>query len=493
MQSVIQNVPVVPVVLCGGGGTRLWPVSRSASPKQFHAFGGTKSLLQETVERAFAIEGAINTILVTGKETADVAQAQCKGVSQLTPDLIVEPEGRNTAAALTAAAVHALRSTGPDTIIVAMPSDHKISSMSEFSKAMTKAVQAATENWIVTFGVEPTAPETGFGYICPSEEASHVADCKKVSRFEEKPSAAKAVSLIEKDGALWNCGIFIARADQICAQMLRFEPETMRAVEASYNLSTKKGTQFHLSDQFRRSKALPFDKAVMERTCSAAVLPVDFEWSDVGTWSAIANHPDIHSADEAILIDCDNAYVESRSNRLVTGVGLKDLVIVDTPDAVLVADQSRSQQVGELSKLISKQRPELTEQSAKVARPWGTYQSIHSGSQHQVKHIEVAPGGQLSLQYHHKRAEHWIIVSGTATVTVGDKTRDYDANEHIYIPKGETHRLENNTSNPIHLIEVQMGDYLGEDDIVRLDDVYGRTDHPRRNTSSEESTIARAS
>ena len=493
MQSVIQNVPVVPVILCGGGGTRLWPVSRNASPKQFHAFGGTKSLLQETVERAFMIEGVINSILVTGKETAGVAQAQCEGVSHLSPDLIVEPEGRNTAAALTAAAVHALRFTGPDTIIVAMPSDHKIPSTKAFTDAMAKAVRAATDNWIVTFGVEPTGPETGFGYICPGGDIGNVEDCKKISRFEEKPTAAKAASLIENDRSLWNCGIFIARADQICAQMLRFEPETMRAVEASYNLASKKGTQFHLSDQFLRSKALPFDKAVMERTCSAAVLHVDFCWSDVGTWSAIANHPDIHSADEAILIDCENAYVESRSNRLVTGVGLKDLVIVDTPDAVLVADQSRSQEVGKLSKLISKRRPELTNQSAKVARPWGTYQSIHSGLQHQVKHIEVTPGGQLSLQYHHKRAEHWIIVAGTATVTVGDRTADHGANEHIYIPKGETHRLENKTSSPVHLIEVQTGDYLGEDDIVRLEDVYGRTDDPSENASGGESNAARAS
>ncbi|WP_202839533.1 mannose-1-phosphate guanylyltransferase/mannose-6-phosphate isomerase [Luteimonas saliphila] len=462
-----------PVLLSGGSGTRLWPLSRDAYPKQFLPLAGEETMLQDTWRRVAPLASTA-PIVVANEEHRFLAAEQLRLVGVEHARIVLEPAGRNTAPAIAAAALQA-QADGGDPLLLVLPSDHVVRDAKGFRAAVRAAIPAAEAGVLVTFGVVPSAPETGFGYI-QSAAGEGVRD---VLRFVEKPDAATAQSYLDAGGYYWNSGMFLFRASRYLAELERFRPDIAAAVRQAFVAATRDGDFIRLDrDAFAASPSDSIDYAVMEKTADARVLPVDIGWNDVGSWSALwevseqdgdgnASHGDV------IAIDSRNSYAYAR--RLVALVGVDDLVVVETDDAVLVARKDKVQQVKDVvARLKSDQRSHAV-LHREVHRPWGSYDSIDQGDGFQVKRIKVKPGARLSLQSHRHRAEHWIVVRGTARVTRDNDVFELHANQSTYIPLGAKHRLENPGSEMLELIEVQSGSYLGEDDIVRYEDVYGRS------------------
>ena len=468
------------VLLSGGSGTRLWPLSREAYPKQFLPLAGDDTMLQATWRRVAPIAASAPPIVIANEEHRFLAAEQLRLIGAPTPAIVLEPFGRNTAPAIAAAALQA-QAAGDDPLLLVLPSDHVVRDADAFRTAVQAAMPAAEQGALVTFGIVPGAPETGFGYIqAEASEAASGEGVRRVRRFVEKPDAASAQDYLDAGGYYWNSGMFLFRASRYLQELRKFRPDILAATEAAFAAAKRDGDFVRLDRAaFEACPADSIDYAVMERTDAARVLPVDIGWNDVGSWSAlwdVAERDDAGNAvqGDVIAVDSRNSYAYAQ--RLVALVGLDDIVVVETDDAVLVARKDRVQQVKDVvAQLKSEQRSQAA-LHREVHRPWGSYDSVDVGDGFQVKRIKVKPGAQLSLQSHTRRAEHWIVVRGTARVTRDDEVFELFANQSTYIPIGAKHRLENPGKNMLELIEVQSGDYLGEDDIVRYEDVYGRAD-----------------
>ncbi|WP_246480870.1 mannose-1-phosphate guanylyltransferase/mannose-6-phosphate isomerase [Motiliproteus sediminis] len=474
----MSQLCIVPVVMSGGSGSRLWPASRAHCPKQFLPLVNGTSMIQDTVQRLDGLDGLCPPLVICNESHRFLVAEQLRAIDQSHSGILLEPVGRNTAPAVALAALHAMRD-GEDPLLLVLAADHVIQDQSTFHDAVRVAVEAATQGALVTFGIVPTHAETGYGYICAGEPERVGEPSLPVSAFVEKPDRDTAQRYVDSGDYFWNSGMFLFRASRYLGELKRYQPEILSACEAA--LSTERpDLDFIRLDEFAFARCPDdsIDYAVMEQTDQARVVPLDAGWSDVGAWSALWDIADKDASGnvvkgDVLLSEVKNSYISS-SERLVGAVGVEDLVVVETPDAVLVASKGRVQDVKEIvNQLKMSARPEAEDQVT-VYRPWGSYRSIDTGERFQVKHIRVNPGGQLSLQKHHHRAEHWVVVSGTARVTKGEQTFLVSENHSTYISIGEIHRLENPGKIPLDLIEVQTGSYLGEDDIERLEDVYGR-------------------
>jgi len=468
---------IVPTILCGGVGSRLWPVSRELHPKPFIRLADGQSLLQKAFLRGAALKDVKEILTVSNRDLLFKLEDEYREVNQhhTATSYILEPFGRNTAAAIASAALHIAESQGPDTILLVLAADHLISNQSAFAEAINVAVSLANKDKLVTFGIEPNAPETGYGYI--------EANGNDVVRFVEKPSKDKAISYIESGNFLWNSGMFCFKASVMLNAMREHCPDILKATELCMTKSRlAKGAGFSQVEldaaTFEHIPDDSIDFAVMEKANNVAVVPCNIGWSDIGSWDAFG---DLMESDangnriegSATTHDVTNCYIRS-GDRMVGAVGVDNLIIVDTADALLVVDRSRSQDVKHIYASLKSQNHEVHKLHTMVHRPWGTYEVLEEDENFKIKRIEVKPGASLSLQMHHHRSEHWIVVSGMAKVINGDKELFVSVNESTYIPAGHKHRLENPGLLNLVMIEVQSGQYLGEDDIVRFSDVYGR-------------------
>lgn len=475
---------ITPVILCGGSGTRLWPLSRAGFPKQFLALAGTSSLFQQAVERIQGLASADMslgaTLVVTNEEHRFLVLDQLRELKNAPATLLLEPAARNTAPALALAALQAIEN-GEDPILVVTPADQTIADSAAFIAALRQSVQAAADGSIVVLGIKPDKPETGYGYIKAGVGTHHPLI---VESFTEKPDAATAQSYLLEGGYYWNAGMFVLRASTWLKALTQFRPDIARVTQEAW-AGRSIDAPFIRPDQavFASVPSESIDYAVMEK-CPGSdfpirMVPLDAGWSDLGAWDAVwqVGRPDVQgnvTRGDVLLADTSNSLVHA-SCRLVGVVGVDNLVIVETADAVLVADRRQSQNVKKLVSALEQQKRAEHTLHRKVHRPWGWYDSIDEAERFKVKRIQVKPGASLSLQKHHHRAEHWIVVSGTAEVTCGDRKIVLTENQSTYIPLGEVHRLANPGKVPLEIIEVQSGSYLGEDDIVRFEDNYGRS------------------
>ena len=471
---------LIPTILCGGAGSRLWPVSRELHPKPFIRLADGQSLLQKAWLRGVVLPDVAETLTVTNRELLfktedeyrEVTGTQHKGISN---SYILEPFGRNTAPAIAAAALQVAASHGEDAFLLVLAADHLIADQPAFAQAVAQAMQLAAQGKLVTFGIRPESPETGYGYI--------EADGNSVLRFVEKPGLEKAREYVASGRYLWNSGMFCFSAGTMLREMQQHCPDILSATRACLEQSRKAQGKGYIQieidpETFERVPDDSIDYAVMEKSKNVAVVPCSIGWSDIGSWSALGDLtvPDAQGnriEGEALLHDVSNCYIQS-NQRIVGAVGINNLIIIDTPDAILVADRSRSQDVKHLYSRLKAEGHEAHRLHTTVHRPWGTYTILETGSRFKIKRIEVKPGACLSLQMHHHRSEHWIVVSGMAKVVNGEQEILVNTNESTYIPAGHKHRLENPGLLDLVMIEVQSGEYLGEDDIVRFDDVYGR-------------------
>ena len=469
---------VHPVILSGGAGSRLWPLSRSLFPKQLLALAGKHSLIQDTALRAAGSDFAAPLIICNVEHRFLIAQ-QMREAGVAPGAIVLEPVGRNTAPAAAIAALM-VQKKDPEGVLLLMPADHIVRNRTAFLDALDRATAAARQNHLVSFGITPDSPETGYGYIRRGQALAGLEKSFKVARFVEKPDAATAADYVASGDYDWNSGMFVFKAATFLAELEKLEPDLLAACRASLDGAKSDLDFLRLdADSFGKAKSISVDYAVMERTDKAAVVPVDMGWNDIGSWDSLWSVAARDGDGNAVIGDVlqhgvRNSYLRSEGP-LVAAVGVEDLVIVATPDAVLVSHRNASQDVKRIVEQLDRSGRELHNTHRKVYRPWGSYEGIDAGDNFQVKHITVNPGAKLSLQMHHKRAEHWIVVSGSAQVTCGDKVFTMRENESTYIPLGSRHRLENLGPEPLHLIEVQSGSYLGEDDIVRFEDTYGRS------------------
>ena len=479
------DVNLQPVILCGGSGTRLWPLSREQYPKQLLALAGDMTLLQATARR---VDKSLSTnerrviapILVANEDYRFIAAEQLRQAGVVPAAIVLEPVGRNTAPALTLAALVALQA-GEDPVLVVMPADHVITAVESFRLAVGRGAAHAAAGKVVTFGIRPTSPETGYGYIRTGIALAGENDAREIGAFVEKPDSATARNYVSSGQYLWNSGIFMMRASVWLDQLQARRPEIVQACRAAFNARNPDRDFLRIGgDAFAACPADSIDYAVMEKLPPGlgVVIPLEAGWSDVGAWDALwqigtRNADNNVLQGDVIAVDTRDTLAIAQS-RLLALVGLEDAVIVETPDAVLVAHMDNMQQVKEVVARLKREGRQEANIHRKVYRPWGYYDSVDAGNRFQVKRIVVNPGAALSLQMHHHRAEHWVVVRGTAKVTRGDETFLVSENESTFIPVGTRHRLENPGKVPLEIIEVQSGAYLGEDDIVRIDDAYGR-------------------
>lgn len=466
---------IVPTILCGGSGSRLWPASRDSYPKQFLALTGQESLFQDTLARVVG-DGFAKPIIVTGADYRFLVAEQARLRGQ-TVDIVLEPLRRDSCAAIAAAAELAVK-RDPNAVLLVLAADHAMPDPDSFRAHVARGLPAAEAGRIVTFGIRPTAPATGYGYIQPGAELDGFAGVHAIAAFVEKPDRATAETYVAS-GHLWNSGNFLFSAQVFLDELAALQPDIAGPVKEAVE-KAKRDLDFLRLDEaaFGRSISKSVDYAVMEKTTRAAVVPSDFAWSDIGAWNAIwelaTKDADGNAGQgDAVFYASQNCYVHA-PDVLTAVVGLKDVVVVTTRDAVLVADRARSEDVKKLVAELSKSGRKEAVEHLRAYRPWGALEAIDAGKRYQVKRITVNPGGKLSLQSHIHRSEHWVVVSGTARITVGEETRLLGENQSIYIPLGMKHRLENPGRIPLELIEVQSGAYLAEDDIIRHDDVYGR-------------------
>ncbi|MBL8201844.1 MAG: mannose-1-phosphate guanylyltransferase/mannose-6-phosphate isomerase [Chromatiales bacterium] len=472
---------LVPVILCGGSGTRLWPLSRALYPKQLLALVGDRSLLQDTVARLSLLPGAGQSPLVICNEAHRFLVAGQLREAGADPTLILEPEGRNTAPAATIAALAARRRAGSDVLLLVLAADHVIRDPRAFASAVALARPAAEAGQLVTFGVVPTHPETGYGYvrIDPRPEPATAAGVQPVREFVEKPDYETARRYVDSGAYLWNSGMFLFSADTWLREIGMHAPDIGAAAARALNAAQEDAGFLALQkESFGSCRTESIDYAVMEKTGQAAVVPLAAGWSDVGSWASLL---DVSDRDEdgnaltgdVLAVDCTDSYVRAES-RLVAVAGLDGCIVVETRDAVLVVPRDRAQDVKKIVEELERQgRPE-GRLGREVFRPWGSFDSLDGAPGFQVKRLTVLPGAILSLQMHRRRAEHWVVVSGTARITRDDEVFDLGPGGHAFIPLGAKHRVENPGTETLRIIEVQVGDYLGEDDIVRFEDRYGR-------------------
>lgn len=468
---------IVPVILSGGSGSRLWPLSREHYPKQLLAFVGELTMLQETALRLQSLPDIGRAVVVCNEEHRFLVAEQLREIDRLPEDTLLEPFGRNTAAALTLAAL-AIAARAPNTVMLVMPADHVIRDLDAFHVAVKKGRDEAMAGKLVTFGIVPTLPETGYGYI---QKGSILAsgNSYRVDRFVEKPDAATARSYLASGNYLWNSGIFMLTAARWLEEIRRFRPDIAEACAAAWKGGKRDMDFFRVGrEAFGRCPSESIDYAVMEKTDSAVVIPLDAGWSDIGAWSSLweaSKHDDDGNVlrGDVAAVDTHNTLLIAK-HRFLAAVGLRDVIVVETADAVLVAHKDNAQDVKLIVNRLKEAKRSEHISHRKVYRPWGCYEGVDAGKRFQVKRITVNPGAALSLQMHHHRAEHWIVVTGTARVTRGDEVFLLTENQSTYIPLGTKHRLENPGAMPLEMVEVQSGGYLGEDDIVRFEDKYNR-------------------
>ena len=484
---------LTPVILSGGAGTRLWPVSREAHPKPFMQLADGQSLLQKTLSRVAGLPGVQRVMTLTNREyffrTRD-EYARIREARHLSYDYVLEPVGRNTAPAIAMAALRLQALEGPESVMLVLPADHLINDQLRFGEAVQLAAEQARKGKLVTFGIRPTYPETGFGYIETSEDLvlagmegaassnAQLVPCT-VRRFVEKPDFMTATAYLESGRHLWNSGMFCFSAGAYLEALQRHAPVVHEGAMACWEASAREQQPLELDPAcFAKIPDISIDYAVMEQAADVAVVPGDFGWSDIGSWSAVS---ELTSADgngnrvdcETVLVDTSNCFIRG-NDRLVAAVGVENLVIVDTPDALLVANRDRTQDVKKVVEQLKLMDHEAYRLHRTVHRPWGTYTVLEESAAFKIKRIVVKPGAALSLQMHHHRSEHWVVVSGMAKVINGEREILVRKNESTYIPYGTAHRLSNPGVIDLVMIEVQSGEYLGEDDIVRFDDQYGR-------------------
>lgn len=467
---------ILPVILAGGYGTRLWPLSSRHCPKQFLALNGERTLLQETILRLAGLNETAAPLIICNEDHRFMVAEQLRQIEAKPAGIFLEPVGRNTAPAVALAALDALLHD-TDPLLLVLPADHILKDLERFKSAIEIGSVLAEQGALLTFGIVPHRPETGFGYIRAGSalpEGGFVVD-----QFIEKPDLGTAEKYLADGGFYWNSGMFLFKASRFIEELNRYAPAIVTACKESLQ-----GRQHDLDftrfdeEAFCASPADSIDYALLEKTDRAVVVPLDAGWSDIGSWSALA---DVLAPDrdgnilqgDVLTVDCRQSFIHA-SSRLVAAIGLDDVCVVETRDAVLVTPKGRAQDVKRIIDQLKQQKRDESSLYRRVHRPWGAYESIDRGDKFQVKHLTIVPGGQLSLQKHQHRAEHWVVVSGVARITRGDEVFELKANESTYIPPETLHRLENCTELPLEIIEVQSGDYLGEDDIVRVDDIYGR-------------------
>ena len=485
---------VLPVILCGGSGTRLWPLSRSGFPKQFLVLSGdgsNQSLFQQAITRIHSVEKSDvslgKTIIVTNEEHRFLALDQLRELPNVSASLLLEPAGKNTAPALTLAALYA-QGQDNDPVLVVTPADQTVTNPHAFSKALTQAINAAQDGAIAILGIKPSTPETGYGYIKVKQTQNSDGDCL-VDRFVEKPNEATAMQYLAEGGYYWNGGMFVLKASTWLAALKEFRPDILSATDKAWSKKTRDASgdaEFIRPDKelFSQIPSDSVDYAVIEKCPQSSqfkikMIELDAGWNDLGAWDAVwqvGKHDKNNNVvkGDVLVSDSKNSLIYA-SGRLVSVVGVNDLIVVETADAVLVADRAKSQDVKAIVAKLESEKREEKNLHRKVSRPWGWYDSVDEGERFKVKRIQVKPGASLSLQMHHHRAEHWIVVKGTAEITNGDQVLILTENQSTYIPQGQTHRLANPGKTPLEIIEVQSGSYLGEDDIVRFEDTYGRT------------------
>jgi mannose-1-phosphate guanylyltransferase/mannose-6-phosphate isomerase len=469
---------IIPVILSGGSGTRLWPLSRKQHPKQYLPLAGDNTMLQETILRLSGLDNLADPLIICNADHRFLVAEQCQQIDIQNPVILLEPVGRSTAPAIAAAALQSLKQTDGAALLV-LSADHVIQDIEVFHAAINIASQQAQAGKLATFGIIPTDANTGYGYIKSSADSDNGAH--KVEEFVEKPDLKTAESYLEQGNYLWNSGMFMFKATTLIDELTIHSPEIVTSVNNAVDNAVQDLDFIRLDKQaFESSPGDSIDYALMEKSNNVVVVPLDAQWSDIGSWSALH---DIGIKDvngnvikgDVIAQDTTNTYINA-SHHMVTTIGVDNLIIVDTPDATFIATQDKAQEVKSIVESLQVKGRDEGTMHRKVYRPWGWYDSIESGKHFQVKRLHVNPGAKLSLQMHHKRAEHWVVVSGTATVTNDKQIFILNRGESTYIPLGITHALENKTNELLEIIEVQSGSYLGEDDIVRFEDIYGRVE-----------------
>lgn len=472
-----MSIVLTPCIMAGGSGTRLWPLSREHYPKQFLSLVEAQSLLQVTARRASRLAAVTPPVVICGEDQRFLVAEQLRVAGHLGATTLIEPAGRNTAPVAAAAAHLALRRHGPEALVLLMAADHVIPDEAAFAKAVAAAAEVAMTGKIVTFGIRPTRPETGYGYLRAGESLGGGA--LAVAEFIEKPSREHAEAYLAESRYYWNGGLFLFRADVMLAELERFEPATVALTRKAVEEAKADLDFLRLeAESFKACRQESIDYAVMEKTDKAALVPLDAGWDDVGTWAFMDGLPKDFAGNVSrgdVLIESGQGNLVHAESRLVALAGVSDVIVVETKDAVLVTRRESVQDVKKVVAALKKAGRSEALNHPTVYRPWGSYETIAMEDRFQVKRIVVKPGQKLSLQMHHHRAEHWIVVKGTAEITIGEKVFMLSENQSTYIPLGEKHRLVNPGKVPLELIEVQSGSYLGEDDIVRFDDIYGRS------------------